>query len=181
MIRKSMRTKLNASAAVAAILFGLIGPAAAQENSTTVKTPIGDVPLSLGLPADKATMGRLFDEMDFQRASQAYIWALPIIGFAGWQASTRDALGAGDTDLVIYETIKDKLGILTANATTPYIGGFPDLSKTGPLIIDYPKGATAGGVGDFWQRPITDMGETGPDKGKGARYLIVGPGQTAPR
>ncbi|URK89290.1 DUF1254 domain-containing protein (plasmid) [Rhizobium sp. RCAM05350] len=81
---------------------------------------------------------------------------------------------------MIYESVKDKLGILTANATTPYIGGFPDLSKTGPLVIDYPKGATAGGVGDFWQRPLTDMGETGPDKGEGGKYLVVGPGQTAP-
>ena len=44
-------------------------------------------------------------------------------------------------------------------------------------MIEYPAGATAGGIGDFWQRPITDLGETGPDQGKGGRYLLVGPGQ----
>jgi len=48
-------------------------------------------------------------------------------------------------------------------------------------VIDYPAGATAGGVGDFWQRPLTDMGETGPDKGKGAKYLLLAPGLKAPK
>jgi hypothetical protein len=38
----------------------------------------------------------------------------------------------------------------------------------------------AGGASDFWQRDVTDMGETGPDHARGARYLTVGPGQTAP-
>jgi len=33
-------------------------------------------------------------------------------------------------------------------------------------------------VDDFWQRPVTDLGLPGPDKGKGAKYLVVGPGQT---
>jgi hypothetical protein len=174
-----MRSLLKMASSIA-IVSVLCAGHAASGDASTVKTPIGDIPLSFGLPADKDTVARLYDEMDFQRATQAYIWALPIVGFAEWQASTRQALGAGDTDLVIYQSVKDKLGILTANATTPYIGGFPDLSKTGPLVIDYPNGATAGGVGDFWQRPITDMGETGPDKGKGARYLIVGPGQKVP-
>ncbi|MFC7053337.1 DUF1254 domain-containing protein [Hansschlegelia quercus] len=118
--------------------------------------------------------------MDFQRAAQTYIWALPIVSFAQWQASAHEAFGAKDADVVIYETLKDRFGILTANATTPYIGGFPDLSKTGPLVIGYPAGATAGGIGDFWQRPVTDMGETGPDRGKGAKYLLLGPGQELP-
>lgn len=85
---------------------------------------------------------------------------------------------SGDCDLVVYSEYADKLGILTANATTPYIIGFPDLSRTGPLVIDYPPGPTAGGIGDFWQRPLSDMGQTGPDQGRGAKYLILGPGQT---
>jgi hypothetical protein len=53
----------------------------------------------------------------------------------------------------------------------------PNLARTGPLVIDYPAGPSSGGAGDFWQRPLTDMGETGPDKAKGGKYLIIGPGQ----
>lgn len=157
--------------ALALITFS--SPTLAQTSQTTG----GEIPLRFGLPADEAARQKLYDEMDFQRATQAYIWGLPIVSFAQWQYSAHSDLGASDTDMVIYESVKDKFGILTANATTPYIGGFPDLSKTGPLVIDYPSGATAGGIGDFWQRPITDLGETGPDQGNGGKYMLLGPGQ----
>lgn len=151
---------------------------AVSAYAQTVETHIGRIDLSEGMPANAEVVQKLFDESDFQRASQAYIWALPIVGFAQWQYSARNDLGAKDTDMVVYQSIQDKLGILTANATTPYVVGLPDLSRTGPLVIDYPAGPSAGGVGDFWQRPVTDMGETGPDKGHGAKYLLVGPGQS---
>jgi hypothetical protein len=81
---------------------------------TRLSTPMGDIATSFGLPADANTIKKLYDELDYQRATQAYIWALPIVGFAEWQASTWKDLGAGDTDLVLYESVKDKLGILTA-------------------------------------------------------------------
>lgn len=71
-------------------------------------------------------------------------------------------------------------GVITANATTPYILGFVDLNETGPLVIELPPGPTAGGVGDFSQRAIIDMGETGPDKGKGGKYLVLPPGAKPP-
>ncbi len=156
-------------------------PAATTEpaSAPSPRMPVDAVALSLGLPADQATRQMLYDELDFQRATQAYLWALPIVSFAEWQHAARAAFGAGDTDMVVYESIKDKLGILTANATTPYILGLPDLSNTGPLVVEYPAGATAGGIGDSWQRPITDLGETGPDQGQGGKYLILGPGQKA--
>jgi hypothetical protein len=166
------------TAAAAAARAPAAAPAA-PASASSLRTPVGAIPLSLGLPADRAARQKLYDELDFQRACQAYLWALPIVSFATWQNAARTAFGAGDTDMVIYESIRDKLGILTANATTPYILGLPDLSNTGPLVIDYPAGATAGGVGDSWQRPVTDMGETGPDQGQGGKYLILGPGQKA--
>jgi hypothetical protein len=149
-------------------------------DAQSVDTHIGKIELTQGVPADLATVQKLFDESDFQRASQAYVWALPIVGFAQWQYEAQQVFGAKATDMVIYRSVQDKLGILTANATTPYIVGLPDLSKTGPLVIDYPAGPTAGGIGDFWQRPLTDLGETGPDRGKGAKYLVVGPDQPVP-
>jgi hypothetical protein len=53
---------------------------------------------------------------------------------------------------------------------------FWNLAERGPLIIEVPAGATAGGVLDIWQRPVTDTGQTGPDKGEGGKYLILPPG-----
>ena len=166
---------------LSALLLGsTLALAPAWSDEAAFSLPAVEIPLRFGLPADAAAIQALYDQIDLQRAAQAYIWALPIVGFAEWQAAARSAFGARDTDMVLYETVQDKLGILTANATTPYIIGFPDLSQTGPLVIDYPAGATAGGVGDFWQRPLTDLGETGPDQGKGGQYLVVGPGRDVP-
>ncbi|WP_213287336.1 DUF1254 domain-containing protein [Bradyrhizobium sp. sGM-13] len=140
-----------------------------------IDSPIGKLEIVNGFPSD-ATVTKLFDSMDFQRATQAYIWALPYVAMAEWQRQQREIFGAGELDYVDYLDFKDKLGILTANATTPYTMAFPDLAKTGPLVFEIPPGPIAGGILDFWQRPLSDTGQTGPDKGKGGKFLVLGPG-----
>jgi hypothetical protein len=40
-------------------------------------------------------------------------------------------------DYVDYFTFTDKLGILTANATTPYFIGFPNVAEFGPLVMEF--------------------------------------------
>ena len=163
------------------LALGLAGyalPAFAQEPPVLQgekNTRIGKIDFDLGFPSKKS-VDKLYDDIDFQRGCQAYIWGLPIIGFAEWQASAAKSFGAGDLDYVIYLSVQDKLGILTPNASTPYILAYPDLSKTGPLVVEVPAGPSAGGVLDFWQRPITDTGFAGPDKGEGGKYLILPPG-----
>jgi hypothetical protein len=142
-----------------------------------VETRIGKLAFEGGYPSDK-TVDKLYDEMDFQRAVQAYLWAIPLTSFAQWQTQHEEVFGADDGDLVDYVSYKDKLGMLTPNATTPYLLGFINLSRTGPLVIDYPAGQSAGGILDFWQRPIADLGLTGPDQGAGGKYLVLGPGQS---
>ncbi|HEY5015611.1 MAG TPA: DUF1254 domain-containing protein, partial [Streptosporangiaceae bacterium] len=132
----------------------------------------GELPL-------RADLGLVFNELDFQLATQAYLWALPLVSFAQWQAQHREVFGATSYDLVHYATYQDKLGILTANATTPYTMAFIDLNKTGPVVIELPPGPTAGGLSDFWQREFGILGEMGPDQGRGGRHLVVPPGQQA--
>ncbi|PYE17489.1 uncharacterized protein DUF1254 [Williamsia limnetica] len=83
-----------------------------------------------------------------------------------------EVFGAAGCDIVHHVTYRDRLGLITANATTPYIQNFFDLSETGPLVIELPAGPTAGGLSDFWQREIGVMGEMGPDQGKGGRCPI---------
>lgn len=148
----------------------------AQVLPTTghVETRLGKLELESGYPA-AATAAKIFDDIDYQRACQAYLWALPLMAMHQWQNEHLDKFGAGKCDYVDYLTFQDKLGLLTANATTPYIMAFPNLKETGPLVLEVPAGPTAGGFTDFWQRPITDSGQTGPDKGAGGKYLILGP------
>ncbi len=128
------------------------------------------------LPA-KASIPALFNEMDYQQAVQCYLWGLPIVAYAEWQRIQYDVFGASSNDLILYNSYEDKLGILTANATTPYIITFIDLAKNGPTVIEMPAGHTGGGLGDFWQRELTAIGELGADKGKGGKYVLVPPGQ----
>jgi len=145
----------------------------------TIDSRIGPLGFEGGYPAEES-VAKLYDELDFQRAVQTYLWAIPLISFAKWQEVHETVFGQQDGDLVFITTFLDRLGILTCNDTTPYVIGFLNLQRTGPMVFDYPKGQTAGGILDFWQRPITDLGLTGPDKGEGGKYLVLAPGQEAP-
>jgi hypothetical protein len=143
----------------------------------SVDMRLSDLDFELGLPTE-ASVEKLYDELDFQRACQAYIWALPLVAMATFQRAHYDTFGAGDCDIVVYETYADRMGILTPNATTTYMVAFVNLARTGPIVIDVPAGPNASGVSDFWQRSVTDIGQTGPDQARGGKYLILGPGQS---
>jgi hypothetical protein len=142
-------------------------------------TPLGDIPMDGELPR-RASLGAIFDELDATMARLAYLWALPLVSYAQWQQQHRDVFGATNFDLVQYVSYRDRLGLITANATTPYILNFIDLGETGPLVIELPAGPTAGGLSDFWQREIGAMGEMGPDAGRGGKHLVVPPGMEPP-
>lgn len=148
-------------------------------HAQTLDTHIGPITMEGELPS-RESISKLYAELDYQQATQSYLWALPLVSYAQWQDEFQNKLGAKSGDLMVLTTYEDKLGVITANATTPYILGFVDLNETGPLVIELPPGPTAGGVGDFWQRAIIDMGETGPDKGKGGKYLVIPPGVQPP-
>jgi len=139
-----------------AVSLALCGTALAQSNSDRfllpqpdqpfegkVDTRIGPLDFSNQYPS-KASMETLLDSMDFHGATQAYLWALPLVSFANIQYSNDVIIKARQGEMVDFPALKEKLGILTANSTTPYIIGTADLSKTGPLVIEMPAGATAG-------------------------------------
>ena len=60
-----------------------------------------------------------------------------------------------------------------------YASAFIDLSD-GPMVVEVPAGTGPGTVNDAFFRFVIDMGGPGPDKGRGGKYLILGPGQEAP-
>ena len=150
-------------------------PQANQPFEGKVDTRIGTLEFKNQYPSSES-MQTILDSMDFHGATQAYLWGIPIASFANMQYYQNNVLKMRQGDPGKYETLDQKLGILTGNATTPYIYASADLTVTGPFVIELPPGNTAGMVDDFWQRPITDMGLAGPDKGKGAKYLITPPG-----
>src|SRR3954468_16773930 len=140
---------------------------------------LGQVEFDGELPA-RRDLALVFDELDYQMACQAYLWALPLVSYAQWRTQHYEVFGATSSDLVHYASYRDRLGLITANATTPYILNFFDLGETGPLVIELPAGPTAGGISDFWQRECAVLGEMGPDRGQGGRHVVVAPGQDPP-
>jgi hypothetical protein len=128
----------------------------------------------------KETVEKLYDERDFQRATQAYLWALPMVTFGEVEHVLMQPPGAANGDIITLTDFPELSRFLTANATTPYTLTWLNLEKSGPYVVDLPAGEIGGFVDDLWQRPVTDLGLAGPDKGKGAKYLVLGPGQTAP-
>ena len=166
--------KTRSGVASAAALSG-----SAAMHAESIETRIGPLDFELGVPT-KATIAKLYDEIDFQRACQLYLWALPAVSFAQMGVIGEFASGAHNCDVVISEGYRSVSAILTANVTTPYISGMVDLAETGPVVVDVPAGLIAGSAMDFWQRPLTDFGMTGPDQGRGRKYLLVGPKQEAP-
>jgi hypothetical protein len=124
-----------------------------------------------GYPTDE-TVEKLYDERDFQRACQAYLWSLPAVSFAAWQRGVMKGLGARDGQIVAILSYEARRGILTANATTPYYLGFADLSS-GPLVFEMPERGVQGGISDAWQNNI-------PDSEAPAKYLLLAPGQKMP-
>ncbi len=169
----------NFLATLAAVLA--VSQVGAGETAVPVKTRIGTLDFTHGFAQgypSKASVKKLYDELDFQRATQAYLWALPIVSLAEMQRAQREVFGVADGEFVLYTSFKDKLGVLTPNVTTPYLFSFVDLEKNGPLVWEFGPGAHAGGIADFWQKSLSDVGAFGPDKMQAGRYLILPPGST---
>ena len=145
------------------------------EGGVTLETRIGDLSFThdfaTGYPTDE-TISLLFNEIDFQRACQAYIWSIPLVSFAQWQYAYNVTLGAENGQIVFLNGYDDILGGLTFNATTPYALVFIDLGQE-PWVVHMPEGEVRGAAHDMWQMEITSMTKPG-------KYVFVGPGQTAP-
>jgi hypothetical protein len=145
---------------------------ATLQGTETINTNFGDLQLTEDY-LTVASIEKLNDQLALQRAIEVYQWSLPLTTFQMWYNAHYNVYGGNDLDFVEYNTFNEKVGILTANSSTPYVIAWADLSRTGPVVIDYPVGPSAGAVTDFYQLSLGDLGLTGADKGKGGKYVIV--------
>ena len=138
-----------------------------------VETRFGTLNFFDGFP-DQASAEKLLDNLDFQRAVQAYLLAIPAVS----QVADRNAcqtLGPANRTIPIWEQLVDSRTIgLTFNDNTVYSWGWLNL-KDGPLVVEVPP-KVLGAVNDIWFRWVIDVGITGPDKGEGGKYLFLPPG-----
>jgi hypothetical protein len=143
------------------------------ESPDKVETRLGTLRFIDGFP-DEATVTKVYDNLDFQRAVQAYLAALPAVTQVGMRKGLRE-IGPQNQTAVFWENLMDSKSImLTANDNTPYCWLWLDTSK-GPLVIESPP-KILGLIDDFYYRWVVDIGFTGPDKGEGGKYLLLPPG-----
>jgi hypothetical protein len=138
-----------------------------------VETRFGTLRFFDGVP-DQASTDKIYDNLDFQRAVQAYLLALPVVNQAANRAGIL-AMGPANTTVPIWEQMVDSRTVeLTANDNTPYTWFWMDL-RDGPMVIEAPP-KVLGLVDDIWYHWVGDIGFTGPDHGKGGKFLFLPPG-----
>jgi hypothetical protein len=173
---------------VSAVLALLIPSLAAQESKkpkyatetpagitapAEVKTRLGTLKTKDGFP-DQATLEKVYDNLDFQRGVQAVLTAMPGASLAAMRRGMRKFGPDNQTVLQFPAHMDSRSLFLTANTAAIY--NFIWLNtKEGPLVIEVPPQGL-GFVDTFWFRWVGDVGETGPDKGKGGKYLLLPPG-----
>jgi hypothetical protein len=175
-----MRKTALSTFAVALTLFG------AAFAQSPWHEELANVPFTRSFLSESAITA-LADEVAFQRATQAYLWALPALNMYGMKEGSEKAFGKGYNILPIFkDRLNAKTLITTPNSDVIYALGYLDLKEDGPMVIEVPPGLQ-GILDDFWQRPICsegeidgktwcgDVGLPGPDHGKGGKYLILPP------
>ncbi len=139
-----------------------------------VETRLGTLRFLDGFP-DDATVEKVYDNLDFQRGVQAYLTTLPW-GQAYANREGLHSIGVNNNQTVgIFETMMDlKSLILIPNCESIYCWMWLDL-KEGPLVIELPPNVL-GLINDFWFNYVADIGNAGPDRGRGGKYLLLPPG-----
>jgi hypothetical protein len=179
---RSTRTRKFLTAALVGVLATsvLATQTLAQETSFD---KLANLPFSEGRPT-KETAQTLRNELLFQRATQTYLWAMPLINTLGMQVGSERVFGAGYNVLPIWKKRLDaKTLVTTPNSDVLYAMSYLDLGKDGPLVMEAPP-ELQGILMDYWQRPIPvdggrffgDVGFFGPDAGKGGKFLLLPPG-----
>jgi hypothetical protein len=170
---------------IAAALIGALALTSAQaaQAQTSRFDELANLPFKDNRPT-KQTAQTLRDELLFQRATQTYLWALPLINTLGMQVGSEKTFGAGYNVLPIWKKRLDAKTLVTPpNSDVLYAMSYVDLGKDGPLVMEAPP-MLQGILLDYWQRPIPvdggkffgDVGLAGPDAGKGGKFLLVPPG-----
>ncbi len=139
----------------------------------TVDTRLGKLNFENGMPDDKTTQ-LVFDNLDFQRGMNVFLDAIPV---ASLQAFKEGLASIGVNDHNHYAVWMSRMDssslLLTPNTESVYGIGWLDL-KAGPLVLETPPNVL-GLLDDAAFQYIGDVGNAGPDKGQGGKYLVIGP------
>jgi len=138
----------------------------------SVATRLGTLRFFDGLP-DEETVQKVFDNLDFQRGVQAFLTGIAAASAHAMRTGIR-SFGPDNQTVLISESLVDARSLfLTGNTETVYNVLWLD-TGAGPLVVDVPA-HVLGIITDFWYRWVTDVGNVGPDRGQGGKYLLLPP------
>lgn len=139
---------------------------------------LGNLEFTDGYPTG-ATLGRLYDALDYQRAVQVVLRNLAGHSMHCFRTGLERDLGVTSANAMAIFTADAHSLMLTPNSDTLYGTTFLRLDVDGPTVFEAPP-HMIGLVDDMWMRPIEDVGASGPDVGQGGKYLYVPPGYDGP-
>ena len=142
----------------------------------TVSTRIGTLKFSDGLPDDE-TIKRVYDNLDFARGVEAFMAGIPATSVEALKRGFIEEGFPPNSGIGITESRSDARSLfLTPNATVIYQWACVDVERE-PMVIEVAP-AVLGLVNDAYFRFLGDMGQFGPDQGKGGKFLVVPEGYT---
>ena len=162
-------------------LFKTAGPKQTNKDfkpaPAKIKTNFGVLEFTGGgFPTD-VTVQKVYDELDLQRATQAFMDFFPALSVYGIvKGQIRDFGFKTASDVGVYADFMDPTELmLTGNDVTLYAVASLDLKLDGPTVVQIPPGMY-GTANDAAFLYLTDFGFVGPDKGKGGKFLFLPPG-----
>ena len=192
-----MKTELLKITLAALVMASAAGPAGAQETRNLFKTAgpkqtnkdfkpapdkietsFGTLKFELEAFPDEESVRKIYDEMDLQRATQAYMDFYPALSvYAIVKSQIRDFKFKTSSDIAVAAGPgwKPSEPFLTGNNSTVYAIASLDLKVDGPTVVEIPPGLY-GTANDALFKYLVDFGFVGPDKGKGGKYLFLPPG-----
>ena len=128
-----------------------------------------------GMP-DPETVRKCYDNLDFSRGVETFLTGMPACSQYAFVRGMKQA-GMKTYSMGIHEGLMDARSLwLTPNTTVVYCIAEINV-KDGPTVMEVPPGVL-GPVDDGFFRWVIDVGFTGPDRGKGGKYLFLPPGYT---
>ncbi len=142
-----------------------------------LETPFGTMEFFDGVPLP-ATVEMGYDALDLIRGIDVFLNCMPGASMLAMRNGLR-SIGARSNVIACTDPRSTSAPVvLTANTETTYGTTFLDLKADGPTVIECPSNSLSF-VDDLWQRYVADMGNAGPDRGQGGKYLFLPPDTTA--
>jgi hypothetical protein len=136
-------------------------------------TQLGTLTSFDGVP-DAATTQLVYDNLDLQRATQAFLSSIQIASMYAMEQGMRE-MGPPNTTVLVFETLMDSKALwLTPNTSSVYMASWLELGDE-PMVIETPPDVL-GFIDDAWFKYVIDFGRLGPDEGQGGKFLILPPG-----